>query len=171
MTKLQIRLDDLPSEGREHDFTEADFWAEHFATFNLPARIGRNIIAHVLVIRQDASALIRGSISGSVWLGCDRCTEQFEFDIDLSFDEFEAGNAHEDGEEVRIENDKGVLILDIGAVLWEQFLLALPLKPTCSKDCKGVCPDCGVDLNVNKCTCNQDEGDSRLAVFRDLKLG
>ncbi len=44
----------------------------------------------------------------------------------------------------------GVLLED---VLREQVLLALPLKITCREECKGLCPQCGKNLNQEQCSC------------------
>lgn len=170
MQALMIRLDDLPAEGREFIFSEQDFWIERFDAFNMSSCSGRNIQATVHVMPQESDALIRGTITGSVCLPCDSCAESYEQPLDLNFEEYEASQAESDGDEIRIENDRGVLTLDIGAVLWEQFMLALPVKPTCAPSCKGICPQCGVNLNEEECTCDQEMGDARLAVFRDLKL-
>ncbi len=60
--------------------------------------------------------------------------------------------------------------LDVGGLLWEQLLLALPVKPLCRPDCKGICPICGGDLNKGSCQCKTEEGDPRMAVLRGLKI-
>jgi len=45
---------------------------------------------------------------------------------------------------------EGLLLED---VLREQVLLAVPLKAVCNDACKGLCPRCGKNLNVEACTC------------------
>ncbi|MDL2317223.1 DUF177 domain-containing protein [Desulfovibrio sp. OttesenSCG-928-A18] len=62
------------------------------------------------------------------------------------------------------------LELNPAALVWEEFLLALPVKPLCSRACKGLCPVCGCNLNEQACACNKDEGDPRLAVLRGLNI-
>ncbi|MGH7769034.1 MAG: YceD family protein, partial [Candidatus Binatia bacterium] len=52
----------------------------------------------------------------------------------------------------------------------EQVLLALPTRPLCDENCRGLCPKCGVDLNENSCRCSSSKGDPRMAFFRDMKL-
>ncbi|MGE4505721.1 MAG: DUF177 domain-containing protein [Desulfovibrionaceae bacterium] len=165
-----IRLDELPDEGLEYRYEDQEFWTGRMAALGVNARPGRPINARVHVSRQEDSALIDGEIEGSVLLACDRCAERYEYDVLVRFHEYEAVDAAEAGEEPRIASDRGVLTLDIGAVLWEQFVLALPLKPVCAETCLGVCPDCGVNLNEAECSCKQETRDPRLAVFRDLKL-
>ena len=78
-------------------------------------------------------------------------------------------DAEPDGES-RIIEEKGALYLDVAAIVWEQFVLALPPNPLCRPDCKGLCPECGANLNEGMCACSRDEGDPRMAVLRGLKI-
>jgi uncharacterized protein len=52
----------------------------------------------------------------------------------------------------------------------EQFVLSLPAKVLCDFACKGLCPRCGANLNLEECGCVEDEGDPRMAVFKNIKL-
>ena len=102
--------------------------------------------------------------------------------LDQAFDEFEeypdtepaAAEACDErgllegGDVLLLEN--GVPVLDVSALVWEEFSLALPVKPLCSSDCRGVCPVCGKNLNEGPCGCSSDEGDPRLAALRNLKI-
>ena len=60
--------------------------------------------------------------------------------------------------------------LDLGEVVREQVLLALPLKPLCREDCRGLCPRCGQNRNLGPCGCPPPEepGDPRLEPLRKL---
>ena len=60
--------------------------------------------------------------------------------------------------------------INLAGLLWEEFVLALPVRPLCKPDCKGLCPDCGKNLNEGSCSCVRDEGDPRLAALRGLKV-
>jgi uncharacterized protein len=51
----------------------------------------------------------------------------------------------------------------------EQMYLALPMKPLCRDDCRGLCPTCGANLNLAACGCKNEWEDPRLAVLRKLK--
>jgi uncharacterized protein len=59
--------------------------------------------------------------------------------------------------------------IDLVEGLQEQLVLALPLKPVCGQDCKGICPKCGADLNRMPCGCEKDRIDPRMAVLGKLK--
>jgi len=59
--------------------------------------------------------------------------------------------------------------IDLEPLLREQFVLAVPYAPLCSEDCKGLCPQCGIDRNTSSCNCEKPI-DPRLAALKGLKL-
>jgi len=59
--------------------------------------------------------------------------------------------------------------VDLEPVIREQLVLAVPYAPLCREDCKGLCPQCGVDRNVGTCACEKPL-DPRFAALRGLKL-
>jgi uncharacterized protein len=61
--------------------------------------------------------------------------------------------------------------VDCDSVVEEILVLALPYTVLCKDDCRGLCPSCGVNLNVEKCSCvSSSSGDLRFAVLRGLKI-
>jgi len=171
MFEMWIPISDILDEGKEFTFDDQTPWHEGWKEHSIAAKPGKDLVAVVTVLPQgEDGALIRGSLTGSVIVPCDRCLSDFELDINVNFDAFEQLPDGEYDEEPRVRTDSGQLQLNIGAILWEEFALALPVKPLCSEGCKGMCPDCGKDLNTGKCDCEQDKGDERLAVFRNLKI-
>jgi uncharacterized protein len=54
-------------------------------------------------------------------------------------------------------------------MLREQFYLALPMKPLCRDECRGLCPSCGTNRNTGACTCAPVWEDPRLAPLKELK--
>ena len=83
-------------------------------------------------------------------------------------------SASEDAEEREIGEDDLTTafykdgLLDIGDLLREQFQLALPMKPLCSDACRGLCPQCGANLNRTDCGCSPAWEDPRLAPLKSL---
>ncbi|MBF0459820.1 MAG: DUF177 domain-containing protein [Magnetococcales bacterium] len=59
--------------------------------------------------------------------------------------------------------------LAIAAVVEEELLLALPMIPLCHPECLGLCPQCGVDLNKEKCLCVETATEGPFAVLKNLK--
>ena len=166
-----IAISDISAEGRELTFDDQTLWRDGWKEFSMAVKPGEDMVAQVSILPQaENGALIRGTLKGSVSMPCDRCTADFALSIDETFDTYEQLPDGEYDEEPRVRQESGQLQLNIGAILWEEFALAMPVKPLCSDGCKGMCPGCGKDLNTSDCDCDQDEGDERLAVFRNLKI-
>jgi uncharacterized protein len=106
---------------------------------------------------------------------CSRCAEPFRIDVDAPFDLTylpQAENAGEGEREVQ-EDDLSAAFyrsgtVDLGDLLREQFYLALPMKPLCDEECKGLCPQCGTNLNRGSCDCRPTWEDPRLAGLKAL---
>lgn len=170
MPELWLPMSDVPAQGREFSFSDPGFWAEAFDDFGLNLRMGdAPIEATLFALPQDEGVLVRGRVRGTVSVPCVRCAEEFELAVDQEFDDFEPADA-EPGEPVRVRTVKGVVELDAGSIIWEQFVLALPESTVCREECKGLCPGCGHNLNQGECDCGRDETDPRLAILRGLKI-
>lgn len=119
---------------------------------------------------------ISGEIETKVELVCARCLESVVEDVHRSFDLFYSPLPHgERPEEARLKEDdaeigffegEGLFLTD---VLREQVLLALPMKVICRSDCRGLCPNCGANLNHEECRCETHSTDPRLAPLARLK--
>jgi uncharacterized protein len=59
--------------------------------------------------------------------------------------------------------------IDLNELLREQFYLALPMKPLCREECRGLCPQCGTNLNTGSCDCAPEWVDPRLAALKNVK--
>jgi DUF177 domain-containing protein len=118
---------------------------------------------------------VSGRVKTRLELVCSRCVEPFDVPVDTSFELRyvpQAENAGE-GEREIAEDDLTTAFyregtLDISELLGEQFQLALPMKPLCSDDCRGLCPECGTNLNRTTCSCAPKWEDPRLAPLRAL---
>ncbi len=58
--------------------------------------------------------------------------------------------------------------LDLEPAMREYALLELPMLPLCKDDCRGLCPQCGVNRNETVCNCEDDVVDERLAALKNL---
>ncbi len=121
-----------------------------------------------------------GSVSTTLELACSRCLEPFALPVQAPFDlrylpqgmSAEAGGG--DADEAELDDDDVSATfysddeIDLAALLREQFYLALPMKPLCEPACKGLCSQCGVNLNVETCECRSTWDDPRLAGLKAL---
>ena len=119
--------------------------------------------------------VIQGEITASAELECSRCLKNYTSEISapITVTYHPAGELKAEGKR-QIREDEletGFYFgdeLDLTELLKEQILLNVSMKPLCSETCKGICPKCGTDLNVNKCSCSLDKTDSRLEVLKEL---
>ena len=61
-------------------------------------------------------------------------------------------------------------VIDLEPIVREQLLLALPMNAVCREDCKGLCGQCGQNLNEKQCDCQEQRVDPRFAALKGLKL-
>jgi uncharacterized protein len=125
--------------------------------------------------RAGQEIFFQGHISGGVIGHCARCLEEYPFRLDKDFFLMLVPRA-ELPPEVELTDEEPDLSfyegdhIDLSPLVREQIILALPTRPLCREDCKGLCSSCGVNLNVQACTCATRIGDPRLAVLRNLKV-
>jgi uncharacterized protein len=104
--------------------------------------------------------------------------EQYDFPLESRFDFVlapEAARSHGGAEELS-RDELGLSYystdeINLTPLIAEQVMLALPTRPLCSEDCRGLCGTCGVNLNRESCSCSEPVGDPRMAIFRNLKVG
>ena len=120
----------------------------------------------IQVIRVQGGLLVQGNIDSPLLLECVRCLEPFVFPATLELeDTFRLPGASLKPETYAVGNDGR---LDLTPLLREQCWLAVPMKPLCHPDCRGLCLQCGVNLNSESCACKDVKIDPRLASLKEL---
>ncbi len=117
-----------------------------------------------------------GEFATQVELSCARCLEVVRQEVARPFDLlYRPQGVDRRGDEVAIHEadteigyyaGEGVLLED---VMREQVLLAVPLRVLCRDDCKGLCPQCGQNLNTTACGCAAPVADARWQALKELK--
>jgi uncharacterized protein len=121
----------------------------------------------VRAVRVQGGLLIRGTLESQLGLECVRCLESFVLSITLELEEmFRLPGTDPRPDAPYAVGDDGWL--DLAPLLREQAWVAIPMKPLCRADCQGLCPQCGANLNLESCTCENEEIDPRLALLKDL---
>ena len=131
---IKIYVRNIPAGGlAEHfscDSTGMDMEREDI---RLSAPFGADTFSQVV----DNELIIRVDIIASVVLTCGRCLDDFSAVLEA------------DG--VLSYNVQPTDVVDITADVRQEILLAYPMIPRCRKDCKGLCPRCGRNLNTGDC--------------------
>lgn len=149
---------------------EIDFGSENFRQIG-PLRW------NVTTERAGEEIRIAGSLETSAELSCSRCLEPARVEVSWPFDLFFCENDEDmfDEDEVELtEGDTRTAFfsgteLAVGDVLREQVLLALPMKALCDVDCKGLCPVCGTNRNLNTCNCTDENFSPHMEKLIEIK--
>ena len=113
-------------------------------------------------VRNMAGALLlEGTAATTLHLTCDRCGRPFARKKTVPLETLLATELSDEA------SDDEIVQVDLDEVATTAFVLAMDSKNLCSEDCKGICPGCGADLNVEPCQC-KPELDPRLAVLAQL---
>ncbi len=117
-----------------------------------------------------------GSVEAQLEFNCARCLDPVAHAIKWNFDLiFRPQGVDRRADEVAISEaeteigyyqGEGLMLED---VLREQVLLATPVRALCREDCKGLCPQCGRNLNVEQCDCEQHLSDPRWDALSEIK--
>ena len=97
---------------------------------------------------------------------CDRCFDEIVKRFEFTFVHGLAAKLANDENHDYIETPDYTLELD--EVVISDIVLNLPSKILCREDCKGICPECGKNLNHGDCNCNKTPVDSRLEILKQL---
>src|SRR4029079_7842087 len=161
-----VRVSELEESGLRIEGVEAFAGAFSDPSWRLDA-------AALEVTPDGAEVFVRGRLAATVPLTCSRCVEEFEASVVAEIDvrvvpRVTGSDSTELGaDDLDVdfyENDQ----LDLSQLVNNETALALPMKPLCRADCKGLCVVCGVNRNAVACTCAQRPPDPRLAALREL---
>ncbi len=113
---------------------------------------------------------VTGESKMTLMIPCDRCLDPVATEVDYSIDkEVDLTQSQEDGVEEQEEQDYiDGYNLDVDKLVFGEVLLNLPSKVLCRTDCKGLCIQCGANLNVAECGCDRESLDPRMSVFKDI---
>ena len=183
---MRIKVTDITAEGRDLSFDlENESLNSRIAAARDQSPVGASTSqsysfegsthSELRLTLEGSTVVIKGMASGKYVSLCSRCVESCETslltDVQMllkprqpggpegSQDEDLQFGFYEDGE------------VDCGSIVEECIILALPLTVICSEDCKGLCAQCGGNLNQTTCSCAEDSpGDERFAVLKGLKV-
>jgi uncharacterized protein len=126
--------------------------------------------------RNGRHVQVKGVITAEAEVDCARCLKPINVPVDAEFDvRYVAATDYATLEtpELNVE-DLNVSVfqddaIDFDDLAREQILLALPSRLLCRQDCRGLCPVCGINKNVQACQCEPTLVDPRWAALKDLR--
>lgn len=177
---MKIPVDEIPQSPKEITFSEKIeelneiYRRSNYPDFGFPPSVEVELVYY----RSGPDILFDGRFYGAFTGCCGRCLENYSFTLDRDFAfvltpepaKSERGAEELHSTELGLSYYSGDEI-DLAPLIAEQVMLALPTRPLCAEDCRGLCGGCGANRNREKCNCSTESGDPRMAIFRTLKVG
>ncbi len=127
--------------------------------FDSPIRVSGRVRNNTGIVSLSAEA--RYSYSTR----CAKCAKPLKSDRSVKIEHYLISHLNDE------DNDLFILVedmrLDLDELVREDIFLSMPTRFLCSKNCKGLCPICGADLNEGSCNCKAPI-DPRLEALRAL---
>jgi uncharacterized protein len=124
------------------------------AEFRAAGSVNCDLYAQVV----DQTLIVRGKLSAPLEAHCARCTQIFSTTV------ADSGFLRD------FPGIQGTEEVDITGDIREALILNLPHFPLCDESCKGLCPQCGKDLNGGPCGCRKTEEGGSWGALNNLKL-
>jgi uncharacterized protein len=126
----------------------------------------KNLTGSVTIGRTPQGLIIQGKFSAETQLECVRCLNEFTYPLQWEITELYAFTKKSLSEsELLVPDDAQI---DLAPLIREYAVLEIPIKPLHDPACKGLCIECGQDLNVRDCGHRPDQADSPFARIKDL---
>jgi uncharacterized protein len=165
---LRLDIGSLP-EGLSHvDLTaETSEWGDPLEGGRLEGRVKVGLD----VTKAGHDVFVKGRATVEAVLECARCLEEYTCNLETPIELWvviggaKGGGAAEERENV-IDVQARAKYADLTDHVRSELLVQVPLKQLCKADCRGLCPECGTNLNAARCGCRIESHDSR---WEDLK--
>jgi DUF177 domain-containing protein len=175
---VKLRVDDITADARELSFSEPE--GEINRALGLGPIREYRLEGPVQVVlsyyRAGMELFFRGELTAATVASCARCAEEFIAPSDRSFRYVlaprsigEDRNSDLRAEDLEFSFYDGEEV-NLTPFIREQMLLALPTRPLCREDCRGLCPQCGANLNERECACVTKSADTPFSVLRSIKV-
>lgn len=128
----------------------------------------------LLIERDGVDVVVRGRLAARVPQTCGRCLERSVVRVAPTVQSRFVARPGRRREDVELDADDLDVDfyaddeLNVATLVETEATLALPMKPLCRDDCRGLCPVCGGNRNLVDCRCRVEPPDSRLAVLKNL---
>lgn len=126
----------------------------------------QNLVGDVTIDRTPQGLVVQGKFEADTKLECVRCLKEFTHHLHWNFTELYAFTKKSVSEsELLVPDDAH---LDLAPLIREYALLEVPINPLHDPDCKGLCIECGQDLNIKDCGHSQESDDSPFSELKKL---
>lgn len=131
------------------------------------------LVAELVATAVGEGVLARGRMRTRLDLECRRCLEAVDVEIDDAVDLLYEPLAEDEAAELEGEvyplPERGDE-LDLRPALREQLILGVPEYVVCGEGCRGLCPQCGTNLNETTCDCVPETGSDPWGALKTIKF-
>ena len=185
---MKLKVLDIPEEGMtieaavSSETPSQDVWFQGLVEEAFPEAFpkGSRADLDLHVLRTSDNVQMSGTATVNLKPSCDRCMEPFDQRLavplhvnlaphkDMNFGDGEGEDEDSlDEDDVAFSFYKGEEI-EVSDIIREMLLLDVPIRYLCSEECKGLCAQCGCNLNTGSCSCAKTPVDSRFAALKQL---
>jgi len=174
-----VKLEDISEEGLNLNWQESrdSIMAYVGQLSQIDFEFESPLQGEARIFRTGQSVVVQGTLRTVLRLQCVRCLREFSSPISSTFD-LTLFPMKSDGSEEEIELKEDDMEsgffeggeIRLSELACEQIFLDMPAQPLCEEGCRGLCPVCGKDLNLEPCQCQRDERESGFAALKKLKL-
>jgi uncharacterized protein len=169
-----MKIREITEQGIDLELTREKNWLDEL--FREEKDVGFSFASPTVISlsfsRTGRKVFIHGKIDTSLQLKCTRCGEEFVYPLSetITYTLTPSGERTKHHSETELTSEDLEFSfyngeeIDINQIIKEQIFLSLPPYPPCSNSCKGLCPGCGVNLNVDSCQCARRIGNSPSSV-------
>ena len=174
---MKLRIEDIRAQVKELNFPEPQAEINRVLERG-PVReyhVEGPLEVRISYYRAGMDLFFEGRLDAHLTVLCARCAEEFpttyrrDFRFVLTPQAADGARGDLALEDLELSTYNGEEV-DLSPLIREQFLLALPTRPLCGEECRGLCPQCGVNLNLVACDCGRNHPDPRLEALRSLKI-
>ncbi len=181
---MKIKILEITEDGVDmFATTQKDRWFTQVLqdAFQEDYQASSNGTLNLHLLRSCDNIMISGTSTIRIRPECDRCLEIFNLNLQVPLkvnlsprppSESHKEEGHDDMGTVDSNNEHFSFYegeeINLSETLREMFLLEVPFRYLCAETCKGLCPQCGENLNRATCQCAPIKSDPRLAVLKKL---
>mgnify|MGYP003827741201 CR=1 FL=1 len=174
---MKIHVPKITEEGLDLAFSRDGKWLKELLPAEEADRFSIERVDVACRVRKVRdSVFVEGSLDTVIETDCSLCLEKARIPVKSRFHYTfvpRRGEVEEEKELTTEDMDVEYYqeeTIDLDPIILEQIVLQIPIRVVCQETCRGLCPQCGINLNTSSCTCSEKKIDERLSVLKDLKL-
>jgi uncharacterized protein len=182
---MKLLVDRIKDSPAEHRFEANEAWCEE--TRGVVPELAEPPVVELRAHRMGSDLYLEGVVRAGLDLECSRCLARYRLALREPFRlvlEPAGARVPSEPEAARQLARLGMCLgdelemgwyqgseIDLGGFVRELVALAPPVQPLCREQCRGLCPHCGVDRNIERCACEEQRPASPFAALAALRGG